>query len=110
MAFLVAAAFKLFAFGMMAANDPATARLHGLFVFIALCEIAGAAGLILPFLTRTAPILTPLAALGLAMIALLAAGFHLGRGEMGELFPAAVLFALAAFVAWGRGMKRIGMA
>ena len=108
--FLAAAALKLFSFDMIAAKSPGTAGLHPLFIFIALCEIAGAVGLIAPLLTRIMPILTAWAAVGLATIAVLAGCFHVSRGEMGELPPCFVLFALAAFVAWGRGLKRIGLA
>ena len=108
-AFLAAAGLKLFAFDMMAAKSPGTAQLHGLFIFIALCEIAGAIGLIAPLLTRIYPILTAWAAAGLSTIAALAALFHLSRGEYGEIPPAIVLFLLAAFVVWGRGSKRIGV-
>ncbi len=101
--FLFAAGLKLFAFHMMAARSPGTEGLHELFIFIALCEVAGAAGLILPRLTGTMPVLTPWAAAGLATIVLLACGFHLGRGEYGEMIPAVVMFLLCGFVVWGRG-------
>lgn len=100
--FLFAAGLKLFAFQTMAAKSPGTESLHGLFIFVALCEIAGAAGLILPRFTGILPSLTPWAAAGLSSIALLAGGFHIMRGEYGELPAAVVLCLLAAFVAWGR--------
>jgi putative oxidoreductase len=103
--FLFAAGLKLFAFDMMAARSPGTENLRGLFVCIALCEIAGAVGLILPRLTGILPVLTPWAATGLATIALLAGGFHIMRGEYGELPGAAVLFLLSTFVVWGRGLR-----
>ena len=105
-AFLFAAGLKLFAFNMMASRSPGTERLHGLFVFIALCEIAGASALILPQLTGIMPVLTPWAAAGLATVALLAAGFHLGRGEYGELPGAVLLCVLCAIVVWGRGFRQ----
>lgn len=70
--------------------------------FIGLAELAGALGLVLPAATRIQPQLTPLAAAGLALIMLLAAVFHLTRGETFRLAPTLVLFALAAFVAYGR--------
>jgi uncharacterized membrane protein YphA (DoxX/SURF4 family) len=69
--------------------------------FIGISEVAGAFGLILPAATGIAPILTTLAAVGLAIIMILAVVFHLRRKE-----PAAapiVLFVLAAFVVVGRG-------
>jgi putative oxidoreductase len=70
--------------------------------FIGLAEVAGGLGLVLPALTRIQPQLTPLAAAGLALDMLLAAGFHLMRGEFGYIVPNLVLLALAAFVAYGR--------
>ena len=109
LAFLSAAALKLFAFDMMAAKSPGTAELHGMFTFIAVCEIAGAIGLIAPLLTRIMPILTAWAAAGLATIAFLAGSFHLQRGEYGEIPAAVVLFLLASFVVWGRGFRKIGL-
>src|SRR4051812_27696610 len=73
----------------------------GLVYFIGVAEVAGALGLILPAATRIAPILTAWAGVGLATIMALAGGFHLMRGEASHLPPVVVLFALAAFVAWG---------
>jgi hypothetical protein len=101
-----AAGLKLFAFDMMAAKSPGTSHLHPLFVFIAICEIAGAAALILPGWSGRAPFLTSWAAVGLATISLLAALFHLQRGEYGELVMAIVLFLVAAFVARKRWIAR----
>ena len=48
-----------------------------LVVFIGFTEVLGAAGLVLPMATGVLPWLTPLAAVGLAIIVLMAAGFHL---------------------------------
>ena len=70
--------------------------------FIGASELAGALGLLLPALTRIKPALTPLAALGLATIMLLAALFHITRGELAALPWNIGLGALALFVAWGR--------
>jgi putative oxidoreductase len=70
--------------------------------FIGVAELAGGLGLILPAATRIRPMLTPLAALGLATIMTLAFVFHIQRGEWDALPVNAVLGALAAFVAWGR--------
>ena len=53
--------------------------------FIGFAELAGAAGLILPAATRIKPWLTPLAAAGLAVVMLLAAAFHVTRGEDGQV-------------------------
>jgi uncharacterized membrane protein len=66
-------------------------------------EVLGALGLILPGVTGIAPILVPLAATGLAIVAVLASVMHLRRGDgFGSIVPSIVLFALAVFVAWGR--------
>ena len=65
-------------------------------------EVLGALGLILPAAVGIAPILTPLAATGLAVFALLAVGLHLRRRESAGLVPSAVLLVLTVFVAWGR--------
>ncbi|MFK7874805.1 MAG: DoxX family protein [Paracoccaceae bacterium] len=73
--------------------------------FIGLAEVAGALGLILPAATRIMPHLTKLAAVGLCVIMVLAAGVHIVRGEF-EVVPVnVVLFALAALVVWGRTNK-----
>src|SRR2546426_11565656 len=50
-------------------------------VFIGFTEELGAAGLVLPMATGIVPWLTPLAAVGLGLIVLKAAGFHLRSGE-----------------------------
>ncbi len=71
--------------------------------FIGAAELAGAAGLILPALTRIQPRLTALAALGLVVVMVLASVVHATRGEFGMIPVNLVLGALAAFVAWGRG-------
>lgn len=65
-------------------------------------EILGALGLILPSALRIQPKLTPVAAGGLALVMVLAAGLHASLGEWGALAPNFVLGGLAAFVAYGR--------
>jgi len=69
---------------------------------IGIIEILGALGLILPSMLRVKPFLTPLAALGIAIIMLLAAITHLSRGEA-EVIPMNFILGLVAlFIAWGR--------
>ncbi|HMY60213.1 MAG TPA: DoxX family protein [Pseudomonadota bacterium] len=68
--------------------------------FIGVSEVAGALGMILPAATRIRPILTPMAAVGLLIIMILAAAVHIMHGE--PPIPNLVLGALAAFVGWGR--------
>jgi uncharacterized membrane protein YphA (DoxX/SURF4 family) len=70
--------------------------------FVGFAELAGAIGLILPLLTNILAWLTPLAAIGLVVVQVLAIGFHLMRKEAQVLPMNVVLLALAAFVAWGR--------
>lgn len=101
-AFLMSGGIKF----VMSADQLAQAHMSPLLVrFIGLCEVAGALGVLLPAATRVRPMLTPLAALGLLVIMVLAFALHLSRGEMNHLPPPLVLGALAAFVAWGRFRK-----
>jgi len=70
--------------------------------FIGVTELSGALGLVLPSLTRIKPKLTPLAASGLVTVMILAAVFHLVRGETNASAGTVFLASLALFVAWGR--------
>jgi uncharacterized membrane protein len=70
--------------------------------FIGVCELLGGLGLLLPALTSMLPWLIPLAAAGLALVMLLAMGFHATRREWPAIGFNAVLLLLAAFVAYGR--------
>lgn len=65
-------------------------------------EVAGAVGLILPWLTGIAPILTPAAAVGLALLQVGAAVFHGRRAEYSKWPVNAVLLAVAVFIAAAR--------
>jgi hypothetical protein len=65
-------------------------------------EILGALGLILPTLLDIAPLLTPLAAAGLALIMVGAATVTLRRQEVKHLLINLTYLALATFVGWGR--------
>jgi len=77
----------------------------GLARFIGFAELAGAVGLILPAVTRIKPWLTPLAALGLAIIMGLAVPFHILRGEANVIGLHVIVVGLSVFVAWGRFRK-----
>lgn len=73
---------------------------------IGILEILGAAGLVLPAATRILPVLTPLAALGLALLQVGATVTHALLGETAATLPInLVLLAAALFVAWGRSRK-----
>jgi hypothetical protein len=65
-------------------------------------EILGAVGLILPALLDIAPILVPLAAVGLASIMVGAAIVTFRRREFKHMLGNLTYLALAVFVAWGR--------
>lgn len=71
---------------------------------ISACEILGGIGLILPVLTGILPMLTPLAAAGLALIMLSGLVFHLRRREWKNVPVTVVLAGLAIFVAVERFM------
>ncbi|WEK54115.1 MAG: DoxX family protein [Candidatus Cohnella colombiensis] len=74
----------------------------GLVTFIGVVELIGGIGLIVPWATDIAPILTPIAAIGLALIMLFAAVFHAKRKENQAIGMNIILLALAVFVAIGR--------
>lgn len=106
--FLMAGSMKLTsspadmaAMGMLWAENSPVALIR----FIGISEVLGGLGLILPAATRIMPDLTKLAALGLAVIMVLASGVHIVRGEFEVVPMNAILFALAVFVIWGRSKK-----
>lgn len=70
--------------------------------FIGTAELLGAIGLIVPVLTGIVPVLTPIAALAIAVIMLLATQAHYRRMEYRNILMNVVLFALAVFVAYYR--------
>ena len=77
--------------------------LPGLFLrFIAVAEVLGALGLILPGLLRIRPGLTPLAAAGLVIIMIGATVVTLAGGAVAPALIPLVVGLLAAFVAYGR--------
>lgn len=70
--------------------------------FIGISQLLIAFGLVLPWLTGIAPVLTGIAALGLALNMLIAALFHVKRSEWPGLPINFGIMALALFVAYGR--------
>lgn len=70
--------------------------------FIGVMELLGAIGLVAPAAAGVAPVLTPMAATGLAVIMVLGAVMHVRGKEPSGVAVTAVLFLLAALVAWGR--------
>jgi len=69
---------------------------------IGVLELLAALGLVLPPLTGIAPVLTPLAAVGIALLMAGAGVVHFRRREFAFIAVIAILFAAALFVAWGR--------
>jgi hypothetical protein len=69
---------------------------------IGVSELLGAVGLIVPWYTGIYPILTPIAAVGFAVIMVLAAPIHYRLKEPKNVAKNAVIFLVAVFVAWGR--------
>jgi len=75
-------------------------------LFLGVTEIAGAIGILLPAMMRKLPWLTPLAAGCLAFVVASATVLHLSRDEISSGVTTAILFLLAAFVAYGRWRVR----
>jgi hypothetical protein len=67
-------------------------------VFIGFAEVLGAAGLVLPMATGVLPWLTPLAAIGLAIIVLMATGFHIRADERLNAVETGLWAAIAAAI------------
>lgn len=73
--------------------------------FVAVCELLGAVGLILPWLLRIQPVLTPLAAGGLVIIMIGATTVTLMMNTIAvALFPL-VVGLLLAYVVYGRWQR-----
>jgi uncharacterized membrane protein YphA (DoxX/SURF4 family) len=110
--------FSITGFGKVAWYNPAlwNQALHevpwfsavpqDLFIFIGVCEFLGGVGLILPAMTGVEPKLTPFAAIGLTLVMILAAVFHIVRGEYNFVPINLVLGGVTAFIAYGRLLVR----
>jgi len=73
-----------------------------LLILIALAAFLGGVGLVLPAATGILTWLTPWSAALLALMTLVAIGFHITCRESPNVVVGLVLFVLAAFVAYGR--------
>ncbi len=73
-----------------------------LVVLIGIAELLGALGLVLPWALNIAPVLTPIAAIALAVVTLLGMLFHIRRKEYRELGVNIFFIVLALIVAIGR--------
>lgn len=72
---------------------------------IAVVDLLGGIGVLLPSLTRIKPGLSVLAAIGCAVLMLAAVVFHALRGEGANTPFNFVLLGFSLFVAWGRRSK-----
>jgi uncharacterized membrane protein YphA (DoxX/SURF4 family) len=70
--------------------------------FTGIVEVLGAIGVILPWLMRIRPALTPLAATGLVIVMIGATVYTLAAGDFASAPIPLVVGILAAFVAYGR--------
>jgi len=105
--FLMAGAMKLSQpIDQLSQSLPWAAQVPEMLVrFIGAAELLGALGLILPSLLRIQPKLTPIAAVGLALVQLFAIAFHVSRGENGVIGMNFLILLIALIVAWGRFKK-----
>ena len=71
-------------------------------IFLGTAEIAAAAGLTLPGITRILPWLVSWAAAGVVLVMISATVWHVVRGELQAAAITMVLLAMAAVVAWMR--------
>ena len=101
--FLLAGAMHAFRYEAAKKNLPWVKDLpRGVVTLDGAVEILGALGVILPRLTGILPVLTPLAATGLALIMAVAITLHVRRKESRAIGVTGLLFLMAAFVAYGR--------
>jgi len=87
---------------MQRGNQRLGAVARPLLTLIALCAFLGGVSLILPAALGILTWLTPLSAALLALMMLFAVGFHVACRESPNVAVGLILFALAAFVAYGR--------
>ncbi|PQP85162.1 DoxX family protein [Paenibacillus sp. PCH8] len=73
-----------------------------LVVLIGIAELLGALGIVLPWALNIAPVLTPITAIALAVVALLGMLFHISRKEYREIGVNIFFIVLTLIVAFGR--------
>jgi uncharacterized membrane protein YphA (DoxX/SURF4 family) len=103
LAFIMAGIMKALQYEKAKASMPwVRDQSKGFVRFIGIVELLGGLGLIIPILTGIAPVLTTVAAIGLALIMLFAAIFHASRKENQAIGINVIMLLIAAFVAYGR--------
>lgn len=102
LAFFIIGSMKAFQYEKFKVNQPwAKDSSKGLIIFIGVAEIVGGIGVIIPQATGILTVLTPLAAVGIAIIMLLAGIFHIKRKEYSALWLNLILLLLALFIIYG---------
>jgi uncharacterized membrane protein YphA (DoxX/SURF4 family) len=71
-------------------------------ILICLAKMAGGIGLVLPMYLQILPVLTPLAAAGLAIIMAMAFAYHIQQREYKDLPPTILFFLMLLTIAWFR--------
>ncbi|HZE82984.1 MAG TPA: DoxX family protein [Puia sp.] len=89
---------KLITIGQTGVEGLSPSLIH----FIGIIEILGAAGLTLPSLIRVLPMITPISAVGFAIIMILACRIHYKRKEYKNALNNILLLIICFFVAWYR--------
>ena len=101
--FILAGANKTFNYEKAKETLPWTKDYPKSFVlFIGIAELLGVIGLILPLAIDVLPIFTPLAAIGLAIIMLLATLFHIRRKEIKVIPMNIILLIITLLIAFYR--------
>jgi len=78
---------------------------EGFIHFVAIAELLGAVGLLLPSILKIKPRLTVWAAIGAAIVFVSALILNISVGDMKPMGFLIVLTGLAMFIIWGRGIK-----
>jgi uncharacterized membrane protein YphA (DoxX/SURF4 family) len=103
LAFLASGAVKVFAYERAREKMKVASVLpRSTALLIGVLELLGAIGLIAPAATGILPWLTPLAAVGLALTMLGAAGFNWTHHQRSHIATNVILLLLAVIVAYGR--------
>jgi uncharacterized membrane protein YphA (DoxX/SURF4 family) len=100
LAFIMIGSMKVFRNEKAKAGMPWASK--GFIIFIGVSEILGALGLILPFATGIVPTLTPIAAIALGVIMVLATGYHAKKKENKAIGMTIIFLVLLIYVAIGR--------
>ena len=89
--------------GQLKTMWPWTGEVSPMFVkMTGIIDLLGALGLLLPALLRIKPVLTPVAALGIVLLMIVAGAFHILRGESEQIGVNIAFGIIAGFIAFAR--------